>query len=65
LTTKKAISMRDDILDYGLEKADRLFQGNFSAYICYLISKDREEVTDPKKKRNTNITAAIDEIMNI
>lgn len=61
-TVKTAISLQDDVHRDGISKAKRLFGGNFSAYIGYLISRDREEAPQNKEKK---YTAAIDQILDI
>lgn len=69
MTVKKAISLRDDVYKSAREKADKLFGGNFSAYIGYLISKDREgeaiTVKPVQEEKNDEIMSAIDEILEI
>jgi hypothetical protein len=62
---KKAISLPDHVYDTGVQKTQKLFGGNFSAYICYLISRDREQDDYKPKVKDNKVTKAIDEIINM
>lgn len=64
MTIKKAISLPDDIYNYGIDKTQKLFGGNFSKYICYLISKDKENLQYEVKKDMPNIKS-IDDILDM
>lgn len=57
--------MKDDVYKSGVEKADKLFQGNFSAYICFLICKDREEKAQVRRMVDDKVASAVDNILNI
>lgn len=65
LAVKKAISLPERVYQAGYDKTCKLFGGNFSAYICYLISSDKEENKARTPVKDTKVMSAIDEIMNI
>jgi hypothetical protein len=50
---------------FGIGKAESLFSGNFSAYIGFLISRDREQRQEPEQKKEKKYTAVIDQILDI
>lgn len=63
---KKAVSLPEHIYEGAKEKAQKYFGGNFSGYVCYVISKDLEESqTKPRRQKDEKVIAIIDEIMNI
>lgn len=65
-TVKKAISLKDDVYKDGTEKAKRLFSGNFSAYISYLISRDREQSQEREyQKKDNKLLSAIEQILDL
>jgi hypothetical protein len=64
-TVKTAISLRTDVYKDGTSKADSLFSGNFSAYIGYLISRDREQRPEPTQKKDNKMLSAIEQILEI
>jgi hypothetical protein len=64
-TVKRAISLRDDIHNFGSIKAETLFSGNFSAYIAYLISRDREQRHEPEQKKDNKMLSVIEQIMEM
>jgi len=55
---KKSISLRGDIYDYALEKSEKLHGGNFSAYVTYLISCEKNQTSEMKN----NFTLTKEEI---
>lgn len=67
MTVKKtAISLQNDVFKDGSERASRLFGGNFSAYVGYLISRDREQLAEPlQKKKDNKMSAAINQILDL
>jgi hypothetical protein len=65
-TVKTAISLRTDVYRDGTSKAEALFSGNFSAYIGYLISRDREQRYEPEQQKKDNkLLSAIEQILEI
>lgn len=42
---RKNISLDEEVLEKGQNKADKMFAGNFSMYITFLINKDCEGMT--------------------
>jgi hypothetical protein len=64
-TVKTAISLQDDVYRDGSSKAKRLFSGNFSAYIGYLISRDREQRQEPPQKKDNKVLSAIEQILEM
>lgn len=52
---KKAISLKDSIYKFALEKTERLFSGNFSGYVGYLISKDMQDDKNIKAIENSEM----------
>lgn len=64
-TVKTAISLKEDVYRAGANKAKRLFGGNFSAYIGYLISCDREQRQEPEQKKDNKLLFAIEQILEI
>lgn len=67
MTVKKtAISLQEDVFNYGSERASRLFGGIFSSYVGYLISRDREQLSEPvQKKKDNKMSAAINQILDL
>lgn len=64
-TIKTAISLKDDVHKFGVGKASRLFGGNFSAYINFLVSQDRERKEEPIQKKDNRMLSAIEQIMDL
>jgi hypothetical protein len=64
-TVKTAISLQNDVHSFGSGKAADLFGGNFSAYIGYLISRDREQRQEPPQKKDNRMLSAIEQILEI
>jgi hypothetical protein len=64
-TVKTAISLRDSVYNFGIGKAESLFSGNFSAYIGFLISRDREQRQEPIQKKDNKVLSAIEQILDI
>jgi hypothetical protein len=64
-TVKTAISLQTDVYRDGVSKANNLFSGNFSAYIGYLISRDREQRQEPPQKKDNRMLSAIEQILEI
>lgn len=64
-TVKRAISLQIDVYRDGASKANALFSGNFSAYIGYLISRDREQRQEPVQKKDSKMLSAIEQILDI
>lgn len=64
-TIKTAISLRDSVYKFGICKAEALFSGNFSAYIGYLISKDREQRQESELKKDNILLSAIEQILDM
>ena len=64
-TVKTAISLRTDVYRDGASKAETLFSGNFSAYIAYLISRDRDQRQEPIQKKDNRMLSAIEQILEI
>lgn len=64
-TVKTAISLRTDVYRDGTSKAEALFSGNFSAYVAYLISRDREQRPEPIQKKDNRMLSAIEQILDI
>lgn len=40
---RRALSLPEHVDNLGAAKSNLLFGGNFSSYVCYLISKDNEK----------------------
>jgi hypothetical protein len=64
-TVKTAISLRTDVYRDGTSKANNLFGGNFSAYIGYLISRDREQKQETIQKKDNKMLSAIEQILDM
>jgi hypothetical protein len=64
-TVKTAISLKNDVHSFGSGKANNLFGGNFSAYIGYLISRDREQKQETVQKKDNRMLSAIEQILEI
>lgn len=64
-TVKRAISLKENIYKFGISKAEALFGGNFSAYIGYLISRDKEQFQEPQQKKNNKLLSVIEEILDM
>lgn len=68
---KKNISLQKETLDLAQEKADLLFNGNFSMYVTYLINRDcklietREEKKEVKKEINIETKDTMNSILNM
>lgn len=76
---RKNISLEDSVLDKGQARAEKMFAGNFSIYLTYLINKDWEEIQNTmamnkievKDKKENNIKlsedvqGALEEIINL
>lgn len=70
---RKNISLDEEVLEKGQNKADKMFAGNFSMYITFLINKDCEGIElkekiklEEKEEVKTNIDKdTIDEIDSI
>jgi hypothetical protein len=64
-TVKTAISLQNDVHNFGAKKAETLFSGNFSAYVGFLISRDREQRQEPPQKKDNKMLSAIEQILDI
>lgn len=69
MSVKKSISLKNDVYEYAQDKANKLFSSNVSAYIGYLISKDREGIKEvykePERLKDSNLISLIDSIIDI
>lgn len=48
---KKNISLQQETLNLGQEKANLMFNGNFSMYVTYLINKDCKLIKTMEEKK--------------
>lgn len=76
---RKNISMEDSVLDKGQARAEKMFAGNFSIYLTYLINRDCEEIenaisisktevnVEKEKaiKLSEDVQGALEEIINL
>ncbi|WP_242957668.1 hypothetical protein [Clostridium cochlearium] len=67
---RKNVSLDDEVLERGQKKADKMFAGNFSMYITYLINKDCEgielkENNESRGKQVEDITIDKDTISEV
>lgn len=69
MVIKKSISLKNDVYEYAQDKANKLFSSNVSAYIGYLICRDREGIKEvckePEGVKDTNLINLIDSIIDI
>lgn len=49
---RKNVSIDEEVLKKGQAKADKMFAGNFSMYLMFLINKDCENMIIEEKKNN-------------
>lgn len=74
MKVRKNISLEDFILKKGQERAQKLFGGNFSIYLAYLIQQDcnalEKEVVvtkneDKIEKLDVEVSDSVDNILNL
>lgn len=63
---KKTLSIQEDVLEKAQQKADKLFAGNFSMYITFLINQDCEgmEIIKKAEDERAATTTKLDETVS-
>lgn len=57
---RKNISIDEYVFERAQIKCEKMFSGNFSMYLTYLINKDTENIEIEKDKKNRESEEAID-----
>lgn len=66
-TVKRSISLRGDVYETAEKMADKLFGGNFSAYLTYLICADKygiSQITSLEEDESLDRNRLINDISN-
>ncbi|MGO5066921.1 MULTISPECIES: hypothetical protein [unclassified Clostridium] len=71
---RKNISIDEDVFEKAQVKCEKMFSGNFSMYLTYLINKDTENIEIPKVNKSIKeseeavdkeVKSEIDNILNL
>ncbi|HDI3121881.1 hypothetical protein FDF50_18430 [Clostridium botulinum] len=71
---RKNISIDEDVFEKAQIKCEKMFSGNFSMYLTYLINKDTENIEIPKVNKSIKeseeavdkeVKSEIDNILNL
>ncbi|WP_251862435.1 hypothetical protein [Clostridium sp. Marseille-Q2269] len=71
---RKNISIDEEVFERAQIKCEKMFSGNFSMYLTYLINKDTENIEIPKDEKNLkeseraidlDVKSEVDNILNL
>lgn len=70
---RKNISLDEEVFEKAQIKCEKMFSGNFSMYLTYLINKDTENIEIKKDEKNKeskesmdrDVKTEIDNILNL
>ncbi|WP_409070058.1 hypothetical protein ACFLKB_17855 (plasmid) [Clostridium sp. FAM 1755] len=71
---RKNISLDEEVFEKAQIKCEKMFSGNFSMYLTYLINKDTENIELPKANKSLKeseeavdkeVQSEIDNILNL
>ncbi|EJO5349109.1 hypothetical protein NRP93_003266 [Clostridium botulinum] len=57
---RKNISLDEEVFEKAQIKCEKMFSGNFSMYLTYLINKDTENIEIKKDEKNKESEESID-----
>ena len=62
---RKNISIDEEVFEKAQIKCEKMFSGNFSMYLTYLINKDTENIEVKKDYKKDNKDKNSEEVMDI